>query len=435
MKHNFLKLLKRSLLLLFTFSLAIGVFIAPYEMCRVEAANKVELDEKSITLGMNNKYKIPVTNWDNVKLTYSSSNTKVATVNKNGLITTKDKVGSTKITVRIQKTKKKVGTFTVKVKKAVILSKLTKRELTNNNWDYFEAQARLWSDYTFTPGITPNDGKIAAVLPKDASYERNTYDDFEYIIFANLKAKYTYFSSDPSLLKITTKGVVTEVVDTEGVVDIIVKETYKKKTRVVGKFPVAIQDTAKFLDDGKAITCKRFSYSYVDSEKDEVISNYEFSSYGLEPSITGYNNHTEIHLFASKEKEFNPETAVDLTLLSKEQGNSNSDGISLPDYPGKCYMSWGYNIEFVYREEGTMYVHLGIWDKGTQTVKRHIGTVTLNFVDNESEIMALKQKLEDMYGENWAKDCSFTLFDESTEEYIYNEESGGDYEDWEDWEE
>ena len=85
------------------------------------AASKPKLAKKSATLFLGGTAKIKVKNAPKkAKITYKSSNKKIATVTKKGKVTAK-KAGKAKITVTVKKGKKKTKlTFTVKARKAKI---------------------------------------------------------------------------------------------------------------------------------------------------------------------------------------------------------------------------------------------------------------------------------------------------------------------------
>lgn len=75
-------------------------------------------------------------------------------------------------------------------------------------------------------------------------FEKNPEDfskDTQIIVNRNKKAKYTFYSSDSSKLKISSAGKVTSVYGNDGdIVKVTIKETYKKKTRTVGVLKVSI---------------------------------------------------------------------------------------------------------------------------------------------------------------------------------------------------
>lgn len=142
------------------------------------------------------------------KYTYSSSNAKIVKVNDKGELTG-IKAGKAKITVK-QVYKKKtttVGVFSVTVVKPDIVHMGPWLVLGNKE---------LFKEYNST-----------------------VYDLF-YIEYANPKAKYTFYSSDTKKLVINKDGKIIETKKT-GNVDIIVKETYNKKTTTVGKVPVDVK--------------------------------------------------------------------------------------------------------------------------------------------------------------------------------------------------
>lgn len=183
--------------------------LAPQEAVVAYAAEKPYAYLDMNTIGINGTTKVYIEN-KNSKATYSFSSSKssVASVSNKGVVTGK-KAGTAKITVQ-QKYKgktSKVGTLKVVVKNSKI-NKYVKVERT--------AQ----------PGY----------------FQRNPFKERidELVEYRNPKAKYS-FSSDSDDLVISKDGKVTEVKN-PGKANYIIKETYKGKTRTVGKMPVVLRE-------------------------------------------------------------------------------------------------------------------------------------------------------------------------------------------------
>lgn len=185
--------------------------VLPQTAVVAEAATKTTIDFYRDTIGINGTTEIYLYNKQaKATYTYSSSKKSVATVSSKGVITGKA-VGKAKITVK-QKYKGKtttVGSVTVTVKKSTLYEEYTD---TDYPW-WFSAQ----------PGFISKSNP-AVINAGDV------------VCFMNPKAKYTFYSSTKDLV-ISKTGKVTEVKNT-GKGYVTVKETYKGKTRTVGKIPI-----------------------------------------------------------------------------------------------------------------------------------------------------------------------------------------------------
>lgn len=156
------------------------------------------------TISLQNKKK-------GAQYTFKSSKKKVVSVNKKGIITGLS-AGKAKITVTqtLKKKKSKVGTVNVTVKKASI---------------YPDAKDSWW--------MSTQPGWISSSSPVQI-YK------YEVVSYVNPKAKYNFYSSDKTKLKITTSGKVTYA-SGSGKVKVTIKETYKKKTRTVGTMQITLK--------------------------------------------------------------------------------------------------------------------------------------------------------------------------------------------------
>lgn len=191
--------------------LAVAVFVFAVSLFAgtgSTASAKTKISNNKGTISVNGEYSIYLTGKvKNASYQFASKNKKVAMVSKKGVIKGVA-AGKTKITVtqKLKKKKTKVGTFTITVKKAVICSDFANGIDVSN-------QPGVYSEYSY-------------ILYEDT-----------YIDYANLKAKYKFYSSDKTKLTISTDGKITDT-NGSGKVKVIVKETYKGKTRTVGSISV-----------------------------------------------------------------------------------------------------------------------------------------------------------------------------------------------------
>ncbi len=164
---------------------------------KAEAAAKAKLIASKGTVGISSSPEyIRIANFnDNAKYSYSSGNKKVATVDKHGKITGVAK-GSAKITVKETYKGKTVtvGIYSV----SVVGSKLSSKEIA----------IPLFSAY-----VSP-------------------------IQYQNFKAEYSGDTADPSIVKLDKDGSLIGL--KAGGTTVTVKETYKGKTRSLGKVTVTV---------------------------------------------------------------------------------------------------------------------------------------------------------------------------------------------------
>lgn len=110
---------------LFILSMLLGLFIWVVPSSQSEAASKVKLSKTKITLEKGNTKKLTVKNKPSgAKITYKSSNTKVAKVSSSGVITAKKK-GTATITVSV-----KTSSKTTKLKCKVTVKNPAKPDVT-----------------------------------------------------------------------------------------------------------------------------------------------------------------------------------------------------------------------------------------------------------------------------------------------------------------
>ena len=167
---------------------------------------KLEVSKGTVGIASSPEY-IWITNFnDSAKYTYTSSNKKVATVDKYGKITGVAK-GSAKITVKEAYKGKTVtvGTYSV----SVANSKLSTKEISIS----------MFSAY------------------------------FPLIQYQNFKAKYSGDSADPSIVKLDKNGNLIGL--KAGKTTVTVKEAYKGKTRSLGKLTVTVNPPAVNPDYAK----------------------------------------------------------------------------------------------------------------------------------------------------------------------------------------
>ncbi|WP_167959124.1 Ig-like domain-containing protein [Anaerosporobacter faecicola] len=207
MKH-----FKRAIVGLLCFAMLFG--LCNVQVLTTKAATKPTLEDTNLVISLGKQPYTGIYIYNQVKgatYTYTSSNKKIVTVSKKGVLTG-IKTGKAKITVTqtYKKKKTKVGTCNIEVKAAKL------------NETYYEMNYRRgeMSDYDY--------------------YEYNL-NNWSIVDYPAIGAKYTYTSSDSSILKINKDGVITEFGKPGKSVTITVKETYKKKTRTVGKFTVKIR--------------------------------------------------------------------------------------------------------------------------------------------------------------------------------------------------
>jgi hypothetical protein len=219
--------------------LALAMFLTSFSIipARVQAASKSYInDEETLTVGINQTIDVSSYLIKRSKATYTFTSTKpsVAKVNSKGRITAL-KVGTAqiKVTEKYKGKKTTLGSVKVAVKKAVM------DELT----------------YSIYAGIEDYD---------------DTFNFINYMSYENPKAVYKIYSDDTSKVKISTKGVITYANGAEGdTTTFTVKETYKGKTRVVGKVPVEFISQDNDDEDYDEDYDDDDDYEYYDDDNDD----------------------------------------------------------------------------------------------------------------------------------------------------------------------
>lgn len=172
-----------------------------HNLSQVEAATKAKLYSSKGKIGINSspEYIYIENQKDSAKYTYTTSNKKVATVSKDGLVTGKSK-GSAKITVKqLYKGKTtKVGTYSV----SVVYAKLYEKEIT------MSALGR----------------------------------SYPYIEYMNKKATYSGVSSDPTVVSVDKDGNLEGL--KAGTATVTFTETYKKVKRELGDITVTVLESS-----------------------------------------------------------------------------------------------------------------------------------------------------------------------------------------------
>jgi hypothetical protein len=180
---------------------------------RVQAASGVAVYGGTISIAINESVGTAdyLIKKSGAKYTYSSAKSSIAKVDKKGKVTGV-KAGTTKIKVT-EKYKGKTRTDSVKFT-------IKKASLSNSEICYIELGD--YGDYNFKNSIS----------------------------YMNSKASYKIYSNDTSKIKISTKGKITYVNAVNGdKTTFTVKETYKGKTRTLGKIQVIFEDYDDDDDD------------------------------------------------------------------------------------------------------------------------------------------------------------------------------------------
>lgn len=178
----------------------LGCLPAVNSVSVAEAAAATKIDNTKVTIGIASTESIYLINKKSkANYTYSSSNKKVATVDKKGNVKAVA-VGTAKITVSQTLNKKttKIGTHTVTVKAASLV----------------ETKVSLGIGSSYYP----------------------------YIDCPNEAAKYTYSSSDESVFSRSEDG--NFYSNKAGAVTLTVNEIYKKKTKTIGTVEVSVAATS-----------------------------------------------------------------------------------------------------------------------------------------------------------------------------------------------
>lgn len=204
---------------------------------KVEAAQKASVYVTNKTVGIYStpEYLYVQGGNEKAKYTYASSNKKVVTVDKNGLITGISK-GKAKITVTETYKGKKTKVSTVTI--SVVNAKLSVKSM----------DLVAYSQYT---------------LP---------------IQYQNYKAKYKLTAADPSIVTVDEKGYLVGL--KEGTTTVSVTETYKKKTRNLGSFTVTVVPSY-ISDDTKSITVG-LNTSYYPTSKIDIMNRAWDATYTFE---------------------------------------------------------------------------------------------------------------------------------------------------------
>jgi hypothetical protein len=217
--------------------LALAVILTGFTIVPVstEAASKAYINDETVKIGINQTitYSYYLIKRSKASYSFSSSKPSVAKVDAKGKVTGL-KVGTTKIkiTEKYNGKSKSIGTATIAVKKACLYED-----------SYYE-------------------------LETESGYYSKNKEKFAFknwIMYQNPKATYTISSSNTKKVKISSKGVITYAKGVNGdKLYFIVKETYKGKTRTVGKIEATFYEPPSddYLDEDD-------DEEYEDDEDDE----------------------------------------------------------------------------------------------------------------------------------------------------------------------
>lgn len=189
------------------FALAMAFFL--FNNTTADAAT-AKLKSKSIVLGINANGNIEVSNVGKGKVTYTSSNKKIATISKKGVVKG-IKAGTVKIKVEYTNNKKTKTLGQVKV------------AVKNAQLGMYEEGDAIYSSQ---PGYYKEYLHYVVSLDYDIAYR-------------NPDASYECSSSDKNVLSLAKDGRILDA-NGDGQVTVTVKEKYKKKTRNIGKFSVTV---------------------------------------------------------------------------------------------------------------------------------------------------------------------------------------------------
>ena len=128
------------------------------------------------------KFRIKLLNQKGAKVRCSSSNKKIATIDKKGLVKTKKKLGKAKLVINVTKGKKKIQ----------YIVKLVVRTTIKKNYSLYKYK----TSYKY-PSVS-----LYKLLPKGKTYKIQ-------LLHLNKTAKVTYKSNKPSVAKVNKKGKVT----------------------------------------------------------------------------------------------------------------------------------------------------------------------------------------------------------------------------------
>ena len=162
------------------------VTIAPED--QTVSKNSIELKIPTIVMkkimAPKMKFRIKLLNQKGAKVRCSSSNKKIATIDKKGLVKTKKKLGKAKLVINVTKGKKKIQ----------YIVKLVVRTTIKKNYSLYKYK----TSYKY-PSVS-----LYKLLPKGKTYKIQ-------LLHLNKTAKVTYKSSKPSIAKVDKKGKVTPV--------------------------------------------------------------------------------------------------------------------------------------------------------------------------------------------------------------------------------
>ena len=130
------------------------------------------------------KFRIKLLNQKGAKIRCSSSNKKIATIDKSGLVKTKKKLGKAKLVINVTKGKKKIQ----------YIVNLVVRTTIKKNYSLYKYK----TSYKY-PSVS-----LYKLLPKGKTYKIQ-------LLHLNKTAKVTYKSGNPSVAKVDKKGKVTPV--------------------------------------------------------------------------------------------------------------------------------------------------------------------------------------------------------------------------------
>lgn len=204
--------MKRGIVAILCIAMLFGLCNVPTLVAQAATKPTLVHTKLTITLG---KYEFSTISVNNTvkgaTYTYTSSNKKIVTVSKKGVLTGV-KAGKAMITVnQTYKGKKtKVGTCSIEVKASCLL------------------EEEMFIDYRKGP-------------MSEYEYYNYNLNNWGMICYNPMGAKYTFTSSDSKIIKINKDGVITETGEPGKSVTITVKETFNKKTRTVGKFKMTIR--------------------------------------------------------------------------------------------------------------------------------------------------------------------------------------------------
>lgn len=162
------------------------------------------------------KFRIKLLNQKGAKIRCSSSNKKIATIDKSGLVKTKKKLGKAKLVINVTKGKKKIQ----------YIVNLVVRTTIKKNYSLYKYK----TSYKY-PSVS-----LYKLLPKGKTYKIQ-------LLHLNKTAKVTYKSNKPSIAKVDKKGKVTPVKN--GRADITVTIV---QNGIMYKYFVVVRSTEKGVE-------------------------------------------------------------------------------------------------------------------------------------------------------------------------------------------